>query len=74
MKKCDLIKAFEIIAEAEERGCGVVEMKVGYVDKDNILHKGLVITKCPPIILEVLMSAGYMLGAGQGGVVVTKIS
>lgn len=77
MSNKDMLKALEIILNKQYRddkssGCAPVEVQIGYINKDNIVLNGLLIKSCPPVIVDELVKAEYILSAGHGGLHVDK--
>ena len=71
MKEKEIImKALEIINKLD--GIAPVEMSLGWTDEKNICHSGLVITSCPPIVIQKLYEAGFVLSMNNGKMHVTK--
>lgn len=68
--KENILKALEIINGLEN--IGPVEISIGYTDENNICHSGLVITSCPPIVIDKLMENGFILSMNNGKLHVTK--
>lgn len=61
-------EALEIIMKQDR--CSPTEVSFGYVDKDNRCRDGLVIKKCAPIIIKVLVEAGFCLAMTHEGLLV----
>lgn len=63
------IEALQVITSMD---VAPVKFSFGYVGKDNICHEGLVITDCPPAVIEKLIKMGFVLVMKDSGLHVRK--
>ena len=52
--------------------CGTIGLEMNYTDENNMVRDGVVITECPPVVIDKLVKNGFSISLHNGKLHIDK--
>ena len=62
----------EVMSLLMDLDCGTIGLEMNWTDGSNICPDGVVITQCPPIVIEILVKKGFLISLYNGKLHIDK--